>query len=303
MNAGRFVWSLAVLLLCGACQREVDPLELLQSPEAKERQSRFLRTIAERKSGSDDGTAVARWFLPASLNEVSGLALSADGRLFAHGDEGGTVATIDYRSGVLIKEFIVGKLTESIDFEGIAIINDTLLMITSAGDLYEFREGSAGEEVEYAIHKMGLEKECEFEGVAYDPAIASVLLACKNVKNEALQDSLVIFRWKLRDTTATGPVLTRLAIPLSSVTAPIQSKEMHPSDLAVDPSSGNYVMICAQERALLEITPTGVLVYVRRIDDSHEQAEGLAVTRDSLVIIADEAVRTRAVLTLYRKPS
>ena len=274
---------------------------LLRSPEVIQRQSQFQRTLEERRAGSQPEKPVARWLLPTTLSEVSGLALGSDGRLFAHGDERGIVSVIDYRSGLLIKEFVVGKLSESIDFEGITTVGDTLLMLVSNGDLYEFREGHSGEKVEFAVHKMGLEKDCEFEGVAYDPAISSVLLSCKDSKDDAMKDSLVIYRWKLREMTPNGPVLTHITVPLNLIVAPIQAENLHPSDITVDPSTGNYVLIASQEKALVELTPSGAVVSVRKIPDEHAQPEGLAITKDSIIIIGDEAVRARATLTLYRK--
>src|SRR5574339_266282 len=43
--------------------------------------------------------------LPAELHEISGLAVSADGRVFAHGDEEGTIYQLDPRSGRVTKQF------------------------------------------------------------------------------------------------------------------------------------------------------------------------------------------------------
>jgi uncharacterized protein YjiK len=296
--------AVLVLVAAAACRpSESDRLEFLASPEVKQREARFMSELERRRSGVDDGSAFARWLLPETLNEISGLTLSKDGRLFAHGDEKGVIAVLDYKSGVVIKEFRVGKFSDPVDFEGITMVNDTLILIVSNGDLYEFREGGAGERVEYAMHKMGLEKECEFEGVAWDPAISSLLLACKNVKNDVLKDSLVIFRWKPGEMANNVPVVTKLAIAASAISATIEEKNIHPSDIAVDPATGNYVLISSQERAIFEITPTGQVVYVRKLSDTHEQPEGLAITKDSLIVIGDEAARARAVLTVYRKGS
>jgi uncharacterized protein YjiK len=292
-------------LLCTACGRNnPDDTSLLRSPEVKKRESRFQRALDESgvDSGNAKGAALARWVLPKSLNEVSGLTLAPDGRLFAHGDESGMVAALDYRSGVLLKEFIVGKNTNSIDFEGITAVGDTLFMVTSDGDLYEFREGAPGEHVKFALHETDLKKECEFEGVAYNQPAASLLLACKNVKDDKLRDSVVIFQWKLQKPTDGSERITRFSMPLSSFTTPLQTKDLHPSDIAVDPTTGNYLMVAAQEKAIMEFTPAGEVIYARRIPDEHEQAEGLAITKDGVIIIGDEAVHSRATLTLYRKP-
>ncbi len=97
------------------------------------------RRLAERMSDSTSGSSpapVARWLLPASLNEVSGLALMSDGRLLAHGDEFGRISVIDPRRGVLLKEFSIAARA---DFEGITTTSVTIYMIDSNGEIYAFR--------------------------------------------------------------------------------------------------------------------------------------------------------------------
>ena len=63
--------------------------------------------------------------------------------------------------------------------------------------LYEFREGANGGRVDDITTDTRLGKECEFEGLAFDPAINSLLLACKNVEQKKRRDSMIIYRWRL----------------------------------------------------------------------------------------------------------
>ena len=53
----------------------------------------------EAAVSSADTGPIARWILPAQLNEISGVALTTDGRILAHGDQRGAVFAIDYRRG------------------------------------------------------------------------------------------------------------------------------------------------------------------------------------------------------------
>jgi uncharacterized protein YjiK len=297
---------LGTIVVAAACnQRDSDMMQVLQTPQAVERMQRFdasiTRTGGDTARSDDTWTAVARWLLPPSLNEVSGLVISSDGKLLAHSDETGIIAEIDYRSGVLIKEFVVGGRSAAIDFEGITLVNDALYMIASDGNLYEFREGDPGDRVSFVLHETGLTEQCEFEGVAYDPKIESLLMLCKNIRNEELRDSLVIFLRKFSGTSSGAATVSRLTVPVSAIAPRVEAEKFNPSDITVDPVSGNYVIVAAQERALVEITPRGEVVFVRRIPDVHEQAEGVAVTKDGIIIIGDEAVTKPAAITLYRK--
>jgi hypothetical protein len=86
-----------------------------------QRAARLAAALAAPDSAAPKGAAIARWVLPPDLAEVSGLALTSAGRLLAHDDELGRVAEIDYRSGVLVKRFMIGKAPVRADFEGITV--------------------------------------------------------------------------------------------------------------------------------------------------------------------------------------
>ena len=255
-------------------------------------------TDSVTRDTATDG-AIARWILPRELDEISGIALTSDGGLLAHGDERAQVSVIDYRRGVIVRQFVVGHPTVRADLEGIAIANDVVFLLTSKGTLYEFREGANGTRVDYIESDTRLGSDCEFEGLAFDPAINSLLLACKEPKHKRDRDSLVIYRWKL---AGGGERLSRLVLPLSSILPSIKEKEFHPADIAVDPRSGNYVIIASIEKALVEITPDGAVVSARKLAGQHTQPESIAITKDGVLIIGDEAGKRPAALTLYPWP-
>ncbi len=302
MTGASLVAVLVVALSTGAACRPAPRHQAgrLDSSEVAKRDSRLAVALAAADSSSPREAAIARWVLPQDLAEVSGLALTADARLFAHNDEQGRISEIDYRRGVVVKRFMIGKQPVRADFEAITVVNDALFLLASNGKLYEFREGANGERVPYTVHDTRLGRECEFEGVAFDPAINSLLLACKNVGRKSLRGFLVIYRWKLRG--GDGPRLSRLTVPLARVIGSNEWKGLHPSDITVDPSSGNYVLIASQEQALVEITPAGALIFARPLPKDLQQPEGVAITQDSILIVADEAARQPAVITLYRWP-
>jgi len=243
---------------------------------------------------------IAKWLLGSYLLEISGIALTSDGRLLAHADEGARIFEIDYRGGRMVRTFDLGKEPVIGDFEGITAVNDTLYLLTSTGMLYQFQAGKDGSRVQYTKHDTGLKAECEFEGVAYDPSIRSLLLACKNVYTKGpIQDSLVIHRWKLSG--ASDTVRSHLSVALAPIIGPNDWKNLHPSDITVDPTSGNYVLVAADESALIEITPAGELISARPLGPGLAHAEGVAVTKDNILIISTEGeAKLRAAVTLFR---
>jgi len=260
----------------------------------EQRLSLKLSNVAD----SDTTTPLARWIMPRDLGEISGLALTPDGRLLAHDDEQGRVTVIDPRRGVTLKHFWIGQSVRA-DFEGITVADGTIYLITSNGKLFEFREGADGDHVRYAVHDTHLGAECEFEGVAFDSATKTLLLACKNVAQKQLRDHLVLYRWNPR--TSDAPRDAMIKVPLQKIVGASGWKGFHPSDLTVDPVSGNYVMVAGPEHGLLEITPAGEVVRARSLPGQHHRAEGIAITRDGLLMVSDEASNSvPAVITLYR---
>jgi uncharacterized protein YjiK len=305
-------WLVAILVCGSACdsgQRQTTPG--LDSTELAAREARLAQALAQ--PDSDSGGPIARWLLPPELNEISGLAVTTDGRLLTHGDQRGQVLEIDYRRGVVVKEFSLGKPTVHADFEGITVIGDTTVLLASDGTLYMFREGAMGARVNYGIHDTKLGRECEFEGVAFDRALHALVLACKDVRVKGLKDALVIYRWKLQQNKE--PRVTRLTVPLKQVIGSNGWDGLHPSDITIDPLNGNYLILASREEALVEITPAGKVVFARPLPGEHPQAEGIAITEDSILIVSDERSQGASpkhanrgppaetgVITLYRWP-
>jgi uncharacterized protein YjiK len=255
------------------------------------------------RSNPTEGTPIAKWLLEPYLLEISGIALTSDGRLLAHADEGARIYGIDYRVGRMTGTFDLGEKPVVGDFEGITSVNDTLYLMTSAGVLYEFQEGDNESRVGYTRHDTGLKDQCEFEGVAFDPSIRSLLLPCKNVHPAGpLQDSLVIYRLKLPPGTESQP--SRLTLPLGPIIGPNGWKKLHPSDITVDPATGNYLLIAADESALIYITPSGELLFARPLGPGLAHAEGVAITKDNILIISTEGEPTKlpSAVTLFRWP-
>jgi len=293
------LFCVALTVWAGAGCRPSAPAA--EASELSARTQRLTTNLANADSGRT--SVLAKWILPRDMREVSGLALTSDGRLLAHGDERGRVYVMDPRGGALVKSFSIGnsQADASADFEGITVVGDRIFMVASNGMLYEFGEGEDGERVGFITHDTRLGRECEFEGVAFDAAQGIVVLPCKNVGTRKLRDHLVLYRWRVAGSA--DSTLAPLTIPLRTVIGSNSWKGLHPSDITVDPVTGNYVLVAAQEKALIEITPSGDVVRAMPLPGKHGQAEGIALTRDGILIIADEATNRAATLTLYRWPS
>lgn len=304
MNAVR-ARRVAVLLVwwfaASACRSSPDDLASLDaSATAVAREHRLEHALRANDTASWHRTPLAKWILPRELREISGLTLTKDGRLLAQTDEIGKVWEVDYRRGILVKRFALGEGGVKGDFEGIAAVDSVLFLLTSKGKLYEFHEGANHADVGYLEHDTKLRDNCEFEGLAYDPTIASLLLACKHVLDSTATDSIVIYRWRLD--AKKSERLSRLAVGLPGVSGENNWRSFHPTDITIDPFTGDYVLIASKERGLIEITPTGAPVMARPLPPDHVQAEGVSITKDSILILADEGGTNLGMITLYKWP-
>ena len=129
MTRTRTAASLAIcLLVLSACQTSSHELSaLIGSPTAVARERRLGKELADHDTTVEGGAPLAEWLLPHALQEISGLALTSDDRLLVHDDELGQVWEIDYRRGVLVKRFSIGRGVVKGDFEGITVANGAVL--------------------------------------------------------------------------------------------------------------------------------------------------------------------------------
>ena len=240
------------------------------------------------------------WKLPGRLQEISGLAMTLDNRLLAHNDERGIIFEIDYRNGSIVKAFGLTDLRKPVadDFEGIAVANDRIYLVTSSGRLYECREGADGQTVLFNIYTTGVGRDCEIEGLAYDPGERALVLMCKNPRSPELEGQLAIYRWSIDTKQLVEDVDT--VIPIIDFSRHIKGKKFQPSGIERHPVSGNYFVVAARQRAIAEITPSGQVVAVMKFPaDWHRQPEGITFAADNTLIVSDEGAGKRARLTLY----
>lgn len=238
-----------------------------------------------------------QWRLPGRLREISGLALDDKERLFGITDEEAIIYELDYENGSLVKAFAFGDPVLKGDFEGIAYLDGRFWLMTSNGDLYAGPEGADGENLRFERFKTGLDGECEFEGLAEIESRNALALLCKDAKKGR---KLRVFEWNVADARLSADRGFRL--PKDDIEAAIDKKSVSPSGIALHPSSGNWLVIAARQYALFELDADGKFlgVIMRLEPNRHRQAEGLEVTADGRLIIADEGQNGRARLAVYQ---
>ena len=267
----------------------------LQTVEAT-RKYDLARRLAAADANPEKPAAVAEWIMPPELREISGLTLTARGTVLTHDDNIARVYEIDPKSGILLKAFSLEGGVRG-DFEAITTAGTDVYLLESKGKFYRFKEGADATQVPYAVYETKLGDVCEFEGMAYEADSTRLVVACKKIRGKNAPHEVLIYRFPMPLDRAT---MSTLSVPIEDVAGSNKWKDFHPSDITIDPITKNYVMISSREKGLLVMTPDGDVVRSGPLPGDHRQPEGVAITRDSLLLISDEANVRPAAITLYR---
>lgn len=243
---------------------------------------------------------IARLTLPTPLREVSGLALSDDGRLWLHNDERGLVGAIDPVTGVPLGTFQLGPSLLRGDFEGIAVGGGRLFVVTSTGQLVSApvpaRTAPSGVLPIEAID-TGLGPQCEAEGLAFEPAGRILLVGCKRTRVAGPAKQVTIFRWSIDAKRLATP--DRITVPEDDLAPGRKGRGFHPSAIERHPVSGHYWLLASADQAFAVIDPAGRVLETGRLGKRHRQPEGLAIAPNGNLLISDEGADGPGAVTIY----
>jgi uncharacterized protein YjiK len=260
------------------------------------RKKELARRLALADANPAKSEPVAEWIMPAELREISGLALTARGTVLTHDDNIGRVYEIDPKTGILLKGFSLEGGVRG-DFEAITIAGTDVYLLESKGKIFKFKEGADAGQVPYTRFDTKLGKECEFESMVYEADSSRFVLVCKKIREKNEPHELLIYRFPMPLDRST---MSTLRVPIDEVIGSNKWKSFHPSDINIDPMTKNYVIVASREKGLLVLTPDGDVVRSEPLAGDHRQPEGVAITKDSILIISDEANVKPPAITLYR---
>ena len=246
--------------------------------------------------------------LPKRLREISGLTLTTDGRLLGHDDERGIVYELDIDATEIGRSFALEGAVRA-DFEGIAAAGALLYLLVSDGSLYRFQEGVDGATVPWERFDETLP--CEAEGIAADDE--GLWVACKNLEERAKGEGLRLYRWRF-DRERYAPSET-LSVPRKALRQALAlpdgkggkkgPKKLQPTG-ATTVAPGRLLILAGRQHVLLDLDTRGEILAAVRLPDParHAQPEGIAVTDDARILIADEgagkgAAKKRGRLSVY----
>lgn len=235
--------------------------------------------------------------LTSELTEISGLAVSGSGKLFAHSDEKGDIFQVDPASGKIIKKFRIGERSVYSDFEGIAVAGKKIFLVNSKGELYLFYEQKDDAYSRYTKISTPLSVKNDIEGLCFDPSTYTLLLACKEDPGEGYKEYKAVYSFDIGSRKLNDK--PRFLISLEELKNRFDIKKFAPSAIERNPVSGSFFILSSNEKCIIELSPKGELLDAVKLSRKfHKQPEGITFI-DSEIVISDEGGKGDAALTKY----
>ena len=241
-----------------------------------------------------------QWALSDHLLEISGLAAASERSVFAHNDEFAIVYEIDIEDGGVKRAFALGDPTAQGDFEGVAVYEGRIYLVTSAGHIYEADIGDHRARKRFNVYDTGVGEFCEVEGLSLSPTPGEFFLLCKRPRGGKSDGRLSLYRWSLVDRRPeTAPALS---IPYKDFLPLSEREAFRPAGVEWDAASQRLMVISSRSHIVYSFDANGKFLHKNRLSpELHRQSEGLAIIASGAALVADEGNgRKRAgVITVY----
>ncbi|MCD0488671.1 SdiA-regulated domain-containing protein [Pedobacter sp. MC2016-14] len=253
----------------------------------------FACKLEEKKYSSPAGYDLnnpEKFNMPESLLEISGIAF--------HHDDADTVYSIQDEDGDLfrqawgVKKQKHANFSEKGDYEDVAILNETVMVLKSNGSLFVFPFAEAvKEDIEDLKEWKDILPKGEYESIYADQQTNQIYLLCKNCKDDKKDQSMSgsIFTWNAakKELISSG----QFAMDLSKLiaTEAILKTGLKASALSRDTHTGDWYILSSVNKLLLVATADWKVKSVHHLDSSiFNQPEGLAFDKERNLYISNE---------------
>ena len=247
------------------------------------------------------------------LREISALSYHKS-KLYTIDDEDGIIYTIDSECELIEKN----KFGKDGDYEGIEKVGNTVYILKSNGNIYEYKDGE-----ETKKYNTALSSKNNTEGLGLDTGRENLLIACKGSASlspmNPLKGQKAIYQFDLQKKELnTKPLFTvkdkdlekfvKKKAGFSKFEAAVfsaRAKQFSPSAIAVHPITKDYYILSSRGRLLVVFNQKFKIKEIEFLNgDIFEQPEGIAFNNEGDLFISNEGRQKRGkLITLKYKGS
>ena len=286
MNGNYFIKALAVglftLLVCSSC-----------NDQAKSKKEETSKPVSLQPINYDLAHPLKKWSLSDSLAEISGIGWLKNDKILAIEDLHPILYELKLAdtNGIISNKIEFRRADEDkMDFEDLAIVNDTVYALWSHGAVFKIINQEQGVVSQRA--KTWLKKDNNTEGLAYDPVSGNLLIACKEESGleDAKKSTRAIFEFDRKaDSLKPDPFMLINKNDFEKVAG--DKVDFYPSAIAVHPTTHDiYIISTKDTKAIAQFSHDGKLKAFDYIDkEMLPQPEGMCFDSDGNLYISTES--------------
>ena len=258
------------------------------------------KTSQEKKPGSETAkgdnniSILQRWELPEKLLEISGLSWMDNERFACVQDETGIVFIYNAAKSTIEKEI---PFSGAGDYEGLAVVGETVWVIRSDGKLYEINSIKSSKAV-VKEHDTPLTAKHNAEGLCYDSKNNRLLIALKDGEPGST-DYKGIYGFDLASKKMVDQPVLKIDLKNEAFSGMESSKKkakpgdvIMPSGIAVHPTTGDIYITEGRKPKLLITDASGAIKKLIELDkNDFLQPEGITFSSSGELFISNEGLK------------
>jgi uncharacterized protein YjiK len=251
-------------------------------------------TDSKNPKSENSISILQRWDLPEKLLEISGLSWIDNERFACVQDETGIVFIYNAAKSSIEKEIAFAGAG---DYEGLAVVGETVWVIRSDGKLYEINSVKTNKAV-VKEHDTPLTAKHNAEGLCYDSKNNRLLIALKDGEPGST-DYKGIYSFELATKKMVDQPVIKIDLKNEMFSGMGSSKKkakpgdvIMPSGIAVHPTTGDIYITEGRKPKLLITDAAGTIKRLIELDKTDFlQPEGITFSSNGELFISNEGLK------------
>ncbi len=260
-----------------------------------------------------------RYKLPKYLEEISGLSYYGKGKIACVQDEKAHIYILNLEKEKIIDKYDFGS---DADYEDISVVGKTAYILRNNGHIYRIKNFKKKDR-KVKKFPTPLKEKNDTEGMAYDPLLNALLIACKgspSIEKENLYEGFkAIYKFDLEegeldrkpyylidlqrlDNYIDHSAFTRLSVRVAKRLRLIESEtSFKPSGISIHPIDGEVYIISSVGKLLIVLNRSGKVQNVIELDPKiFRQPEGICFSPKGDMFISNEGQGGKGYILKFR---